>query len=76
MIKFQISLDEATFRALHKLAGNEYLNFRAQAALLIRLDLEKRGLLQAKELSDRSNQKKHAPGNSECSPLIVPRLDY
>lgn len=46
MVKFQVSLDTSSFRALRSLAADEYRDHRAQAALIIREELARRGLLQ------------------------------
>jgi hypothetical protein len=45
VIKFQVSLDFLSFRALRTLAEREYRDPRAQAALIIRQELQRRGLL-------------------------------
>jgi hypothetical protein len=49
MVKFQVSLDQESFKALRSLAENEYRDPRAQAALIIRQELERRGLLESQE---------------------------
>jgi hypothetical protein len=45
MNKLFVKLDEKTTRALLKLSHDEYRDPRAQASLLIKESLEKRGLL-------------------------------
>ena len=45
MIKFQISLDETTYKTLRALSLHEYRDWRLQASFLIREALNKRGLL-------------------------------
>lgn len=48
-VKFQITLDKQIFRALSQLAGEELREPRAQASILIRAELERRGLLEKSE---------------------------
>jgi hypothetical protein len=50
MIKFQIRLDDKSFQVLQGLARQEYRDPRIQAALIIRQELERRGLLPAMEV--------------------------
>ena len=45
MVKFQIRLSIPTFKALQDLASLEFRDPRAQAALIIKLELIKLGLL-------------------------------
>jgi len=45
MVRFQIQIDEKTYKALRSLSQNEYRDWRLQAGLLIREELERRGLL-------------------------------
>ena len=54
MVKFQVSLDSPSFRALRTLAEQEYRNPRAQAALIIRQELQRRGLLIIDDTNARS----------------------
>jgi hypothetical protein len=45
MIRFQIKLEERTFKALQKLSKLECRQHRSQAVVLITEGLEKRGIL-------------------------------
>jgi hypothetical protein len=45
MVKFQIRVDEKTFRALRDLSQQEFRDWRLQAGFLVREALNNRGLL-------------------------------
>jgi hypothetical protein len=63
LVKFQIWLDGAAFRALKKLAAYEYRELRYEAALLIRESLRNRNLLsEGDSLTDKSS-----PSDDEIS---------
>jgi hypothetical protein len=64
VIRFQIRLDEISFRALQDLATEEYRDLRYQAALLIRESLEHRGLLSTAEQDNLSSQPTQQEGTS------------
>jgi len=66
MIRFQIKLDETSFKALRSLAEQECRNPHSQAELIIRRELEQHGLLAAS-----SNQS----GISELSVKLIPSED-
>jgi hypothetical protein len=61
MNKIFIRLDERTVQALVRLSRKEYRDPRAQAALIIQQDLERRGLLS----EDRQEDKKECQGESK-----------
>lgn len=48
-VKFRIELDEKAFLALRNLADDEYREARTQAAIIIRTELQRRGLLVVEE---------------------------
>jgi hypothetical protein len=68
MIKFQIGLDTTSFKALRALAEHEYRDPRAQAALIIRQELERRGLLAAQPpaLPLAAGAVQQHPGGEAC----------
>ena len=55
MVAFQIRLDEVSFKALQILAGEEYRDPRTQAALIIRRELERLGLLAVENTYGQQN---------------------
>ncbi len=66
MAKVIIYLRDQELTALNELAQREYRPLKAQAALIIRKELEKLGMIPA----EQSNQTK-SPSNIEDNPVVV-----
>ena len=62
MTRITVKLDEAERDAIRALAKDERRDTRAQAALLIRESLEKRGLLEVRATARQTSGVKNADG--------------
>jgi hypothetical protein len=68
MVKFQVSLDTSSFKALRSLAADEYRDPRAQAALIIRAELQRRGLLAAQDAKSQAGPDAQDAQKSQSGP--------
>lgn len=65
MVRFQVSVDEQTFKALRSLSQQEYRDWRMQAGFLIREALSNRGYVFEPSQSGVDKLKKVSEGTNE-----------
>jgi hypothetical protein len=66
MARVVVYLLEPEMSALHQLAQQEYRPVKAQAALIIRNELKRLGMVQGNEADSKSSQEPGLPAESEA----------